>query len=195
MTQFDFIGGTYLKNRVQAMTGMPIHFCEELVELCGHNYGRISNEIQKIQGLARAINSQMDIAYIEARKLNLIHEEIGDIIFDFTGAVEKRKIPLAYSLYDKLRKTDDGSAIKILSILYNSFRNILAVQCTPKKMQTEQVLGIPQGMIYVINNKTGIYNGPELVNIVKTIRKIEKGIKTGWIEEKNAIPYLMSQIW
>lgn len=195
LTEFKSISPSILKNRLNALTGLSLNYCEDFVKICGGNYGRLQNEIFKLEQLMYARGYQWNTAYIEAKKTNLIHEEIGDIIFDFTNAITERNIYKAYELYPKIMQTEDGSAIKLLSVLYNSFRNILMVQSTAFKERTEEILGIPQKQIFATARKCDKYNLFELVAIVKKIREIEKGIKIGMVEEKFAIPYFMGSIW
>ena len=195
LTSFDLIDPSLLKNRLNATTKMPLHYCEDIVKMCGGNYGVIKNELYKLQKYMQANGLTWDSAYLEGKRNNLLHEEIGDIIFDFTNAIIERKIKIAYELYPKILKTEDGSAIKLLSVLYNSFRNILMVQSTPLNMRNEATLGLTKGQIYMTNLKCNRYNLFEIVTIIKTIRYLEKGIKIGLVEEKFAIPYLMGMIW
>ena len=194
LTSFDFIGTSLLTNRLQATTGMPQQYCADIVKLCCNNYGRIKNELYKLCVYARVHKCSLGNAYLDAKKLNLIHEDVGDIIFEFTNAIVERKIAKAYELADKIVGTEDGP-LRIISVLYNSFRQILMVQSTPPKERTEQILGMTNAQIYITNQKCGIYNLIELVNIVKILRSLEKGIKIGTVDSKYAIQYLMGQIW
>lgn len=193
-TRFDFIGTAILKNRLMAVTGMPAPYCEDIVKLCNNNYGRIQHELYKLQTFGRVNKLSWNSSYLEGKKLNLIHEDIGDIIFDFTNAVINRNIKKAYELWPKMKYTGDGP-MRVLSVLYNSFRQILMVQSTDVKQRTEQVLGMTKAQIYVTSNQCGRYNLFELVNIIKTIRYLEKGIKTGTVAEEFAMDYLMGTIW
>lgn len=194
LTQFDLISASLLKNRLNAITGMPLQFCEELVKLCGGNYGRIKNELYKLSVYARIHNLDWLSSYLQARQHNLIHEDIGDIIFDFTKCIEERNIKKAYELWPKMKYTGDGT-MRVLTVLYNSFRQILMVQSTPVNERTEQVLGMTKGQIYITSQKCNRYNIYEVVNIVKTLRYLEKGIKTGEVSEEYAMNYLMGTIW
>ena len=85
--------------------------------------------------------------------------------------------------------------MRVISVLYNSFRQILMVQSTEQSQRTEQVLGMTKGQIYVTSQQCNIYNLFELVFIVKTLRYLEKGIKIGLVAEEFAIPYFMGVIW
>lgn len=194
LTQFDYMGESILKNRLNAITGMPLPYCADIVKLCGNNYGRIKNELYKLQKFAVANGYSWNTAYLEAKKNNMIHEEIGDIIFEFTSAVENRNIKKAYELWPKMKYTGDGP-MRVLSVLYNSFRQILMVQSTPMDMRTEQVLGLNPKQIYITSQKCDKYNTFELVHIVKTLRYLEKGIKIGTVAEEFAMDYLMGIIW
>ena len=194
ITEFGLIGSSLLKNRLQAITKMPDAYCEDIVKMCGNNYGRMKHELYKLQKFKDIHQYGWDSAYIEAKNCNLIHEDIGDIIFEFTGAIENRNIKKAYNLWPKMKYTGDGT-MRVLSVLYNSFRQILMVQSTPPKDRTEKVLGMTTGQIYITSQKCNKYNIYEVVNIVKTLRYLEKGIKIGTVAEEFAMDYLMGTIW
>lgn len=194
ITEFNFVSDSLLSNRVQAITKWPIEYCRDLVNLCGCNYGRICNEIENIKILAKVENCSMNTAYVIAKESNMIHEEIGDIIFDFTNAIVERDITKSYTLLNKIKQTDEGP-IKLLSVLYNSFRNVMIVQSTPQNQRTEEILGLSKGQIYVTSQKCNKYNIYEVVSIVKLIQKIESGIKTGEIDQNYAMDYLLGEIF
>ena len=61
-----------------------------------------------------------------------------------------------FTLYEKLRYTNEGN-VKLLSVLYNSFRNVLLVQSTQFKDRNEQVLGISNAQIFVASKKCDKY--------------------------------------
>jgi DNA polymerase III delta subunit len=194
LTQFDYMGTSILSSRLQAITHMPKAYCDDIVNLCGNNYGRIKSEMYKMQSLAQINGYSWNTAYLEAKKMDLIHEDIGDIIFEFTNAIEMRNIKKAYDLWPKMQYIGEAP-LKIITILYNSFRQILMVQSTPQDMRKEDVLGMTTQQIYHTSQKCNKYNIYEVVNIVKTLRYLEKGIKTGTTSEEYAMDYLMGVIW
>ena len=194
LTKFDFVGTSILKNRLHATTKMPLPYCEDIVKLCNNNYGRIKNELYKLQVFGRVNKLNWNASYLKAKEIDLIHEDIGDIIFEFTNAVINRNIKKAYELWPKMKYTGDGP-MRVMSVLYNSFRQILMVQSTEPQQRTEQVLGMTKSQIFVTSNQCGKYNLFELVNIVKTLRYLEKGIKIGTVAEEFAMDYLMGTIW
>jgi DNA polymerase III delta subunit len=193
-TEFNKVGAPLLSNRVQALTGWNLEYCKRLVNMCQCNYGRIKNEIENIRTLSKATNKSMDESYLTALKSKLIHEDIGDIIFDFTNAIVERNVARAYSLLEQIRKTDEGP-VKLISVLYNSFRNVMIVQSTPQNQRTEQILGLPKGQIYVTSLKCDKYDIYEVVYIVKLLQSLESGIKTGEVDQSIAVDYLLGEIF
>lgn len=194
IVNFDYIDRSLLKNRLMVTTGMNEQSCKELVDICNGNYGVIQHEVYNLMLLSEAIGCSLQTSYLESRRNNTITEYIGDIIFDFTNSVIDRDIYKAYSLYEKIKQTDEG-AVKLLSVLYNSFRNVLIVQSTNNNERTEEILGLTKAQIYVTSQKCNKYNLFELVNAIKTIRYLEKGIKTGEVDSEFCIDYLFSQIF
>lgn len=194
IVDFDYIDRSILKNRLMATTNMNEQSCKELVDICNGNYGVIQHEVYNLLLLADAMNCSIQTAYLESRKNNTITEYIGDIIFDFTNAIVERDINKTYSLYEKIKQTDEG-AVKLLSVLYNSFRNVLMVQSTNNNERTEEILGLTKAQIFVASQKCNKYNLFELVNIIKIIRDLEKGIKTGEVDSEFCMDYLLSQIF
>lgn len=193
-TEFDFLGESILSCRVQALTKLPTGYCKDLVKICNCNYGRIEKELYKLNLFCEINKCSMEDAYKDARRNNMIHEDIGDIIFDFTNAVIDRDVTKSYTLLRDLKKIDEGE-LKLVTVLYNGFRNILLVQSTGNKDRTEQVLGLSSAQIYVSSLHCGKYNLFELVNIVKLLQSLEYDIKCGSIDSEFAVEFLLSQIF
>lgn len=194
LVDFKYVSAPLLRNRLQAITKWPIQYCDDLVSMCGCNYGRILSELHKLETLAKVNNYSLNTAYLEAKKANMIHKEVGDIIFDYTNAVVERNILKAYQLYEQIKKTDEGP-LKLVTVLYNSFRNILIVQSTSPKERTEEVLGLTKSQIYVCSQKCDKYTLHELVSIIKLLQQLEKGIKTGEVDVNFVMEYFMGVIF
>ena len=85
--------------------------------------------------------------------------------------------------------------LAIVSLRKHLLYNVLIVQSTNNNERTEEILGLTKAQIYVTSQKCNKYNIYEVVNIVKTLRYLEKGIKTGTVAEEYAMDYLMGTIW
>lgn len=191
--EFNRLSSEVLIPRVVALTKLHERFAQELVELCGHNYGRIELEISKLNILCKCNNYSMNTAFLTALKNNLIYEEIGDVIFDFTNAVIDRNAKEAYRLYAKLKMSTEPN-LRLITVLYNTFRNTLIVQSTGEQERTEEILGLSKGQIYVTSQHCGHYGLHELVRAMRILRFVEKGIKTGEIEDSVSVEYVLAQV-
>lgn len=193
LTEFTFVGTDLLAKRVHALCKLPLNHCEHLVRLCGNNYGRIKLELTKLQILTQINGYDITTAFLTALEYNMIHEELGDVTFDFGNAVCVRNTKLAYYYKEKLDQMGE-SPTKLLGVLYNGFRCMLMVQCTPPNMQDETVLGLSKGVIWNTKQKLGHYSNVELTNALKCIRYAEKGIKLGEVESNIALDFVLAQI-
>ena len=191
--EFNRLSSEILIPRVIAMTKLHQRFAQELVELCGYNYGRIELEISKLNILCNCNNYSINTAFLTALKYNLIYEEIGDVIFDFTNAVIDRNVKEAYRLYSKLKMSTEPN-LRLITVLYNTFRNTLIVQSTKDNERTEEILGLSKGQIYVTSQHCGHYSLVEIVRAINILRFVEKGIKTGEIEDAVSVEYVLAQI-
>ena len=195
LIEFHFLSENVLSNRLQAVTHLPSSYCKDLVKMCGCNYGRIKNELYKLGVLAKIENYNLSQAYLEAKRSNMIHEEIGDVIFDFTNAVIERNVKNSYKYLKQLNKLNEEGPVKLVTVLYNSFRNVLLVQSTSFNERTEEILGISKGQIYMTSQKCDHYTLFELVDILKLLQKVEKGIKIGQVDSNYVMEYILAQIF
>ena len=115
-----------------------------------------------------------------------------DITFEFIEKVITRQEKESLDLYNKLEQNGESN-IKLLSLLYNNFRTILLIQSCHSN-DICKTTGLTNGQVYYNKDKVGYYSIGELVRALKLIQKIEEGIKTGKIEEKISINYLLVNI-
>ena len=84
----------------------------------------------------------------------------------------------------------DGAALKLLQILYTNAKKVLQVQsCESKDVETST--GLTNWEISKVRPFCKVYSNRELVNTLRLIKETETGIKTGQIEENQAIPYVL----
>ena len=58
-----------------------------------------------------------------------------------------------------------------------------------------QSTGLNGFQIKLAKGRVGVYTIGDLVYLMKLIRKVEKGIKTGEIEDSMAVPYILVNFW
>ena len=103
-----------------------------------------------------------------------------------------RDIQNSLKLYQQLKQAGESN-IKLLSLLYTTFKVILLIQTCHTNDICEST-GIQYYQLKMNQNKIGYYGVQELVFILKLIQKIDTNIKQGNIEESISIDYLLSNI-
>ena len=97
---------------------------------------------------------------------------------------------IAY-MYTQL-KNIDCDEIGFLTLLYNNFRNVLRVQLNPSV--NPESIGLNQKQFWAIKYNCNFYNKDQLMKIFNLITEIDKKIKTGQMEVKYIIDYVITSI-
>lgn len=185
------------------LPGLSKEECSRFAEICECNYSRILLEVDKVKHYA---NFLVSTEALEADEVNystvirclledgVIYRPIGDITFLFTDAILTRNYKDT-AKYLKQAKAIGESEILTLSVLYNGFKQILMVQGLGRN-QSEPVkrTGLTAWQVKMAKEKQGHYSISELVNALKVIRDVEKGIKTGTIDADVAVEYVIVNI-
>lgn len=162
-----------------------------LIEICEYDLSRIYLEIDKIKSFTK---DNYDVAFEKLVKDGVIYEPPYDAIFDFVDAVLKRKVKLSYNLYRQCQDIGESN-LAILSVLYNNAKYTLQVQSCQSR-DVAKSTGLTGFQIKCAKEKCGYYSNRELVNMMRLIQKVEKGIKTGEIEESISVEYvLVNCLW
>lgn len=136
------------------------------------------------------------ISYDEAFEIlvkdGTIYEPPYDAIFDLVDAILDRKVNLTYNLLGQSYAVGEATFI-MLSVLYNNTKALLQVQsCTSKDISKST--GLTGWQIKNAQRHLGKYRIGELVSLLKTIYKVQNGIKTGEIDEDIAMDYILTNI-
>ena len=160
-----------------------------LAELCENNFGKFLSEQDKV----RITAVERDISEDEALKVLLdagtIYSGNKDVLFSFINRVMEAKQNL-YQHYQVLKRQGESS-IKILSLLYTSFRNQFVVETVINP--TAESTGISGFALSSCLRRRGVYSAEQLRYALRLIMEIEQGIKSGVFEEGSAIDYFLSE--
>ena len=169
----------------------------KLIEYCVGDYGRILMEIDKIWQCQshRFTNFNLNLdsndCFEELDKQGLFHKEIGDITFELTDAILGGYPEKAIQKLDEAKRKGEP-AMRIVTILYGGFRNLLAYQgLGNNKKEAMERTGLTKGEIWGCNKNMGGYNLSELRRNMLLCQKVESGIKMGNIDEDIALEYLV----
>ena len=187
---FEKLSQNVLINRLKP-TGLSIDNIKKLIEIGDSNYGQILLELDKVKQAANGSNN-LDYYFITLDSQGAFHKNISDITFDFIDYVVTRDIQNSFKLYQQLKQAGESN-IKLLSLLYTTFKVILLIQTCHTSDICEST-GIQYYQLKMNQNKIGYYGVQELVFILKLIQKIDTNIKQGDIEESISIDYLLSNI-
>lgn len=193
--EFEPMKSNVLVKYIKKQIDLSDHNCSKLIEVCGSDYSRILLEIDKILAYMNGSKSSKSVneAFEHLVKDGTIYSPPYDAIFDFVDAVLKYKPKLAFRL---LRESyDSGEAtLVILSNLYNSTKQLLQYQ-SYKGNDMATATGLTPFQMKLASGRKGIYSCGDLVYFMRKVREVEKGIKTGEIEDAVAVPYVLVCLW
>lgn len=186
---FTLLNEAILKRYIAQKITLLDSNATKLITVCENSYSRIMLEIDKIQ----KYGGNPDDAFSELMRQGVIYIPPQDAIFDFVSAVLKRNPKLAFNLLNQCYAIGE-STIALLSVLYSNTKQVLQVQSC-HSADVSKSTGLTGWQIKCAKEKCGYYEISELVLMLKAIRNVEKGIKTGEIEDEIAIPYLLTEVF
>lgn len=174
---------------------------ERLVNICEHDYGRILLEIDKIKMYQRStVDGQWDgVSMLSTHDCfkNLVEDGTiynppYDAIFDLVSAILDRKVNKAFDLLQQSYAVGEATLV-ILSVLYKGAKAVLQIQ-TYEGDNLSKATGLSGWEIKNAKPHLNKYGDEELIYILQLIQKIERGIKTGRMEDEFAMQYLLTHI-
>lgn len=162
--------------------------CEELINVCQNDYGRILLEIDKVKAYSKSQAVEADWAFEKLVKEGVIYRPAKDAIFDFVAAVLERRPSKAYDLLQQSKAVGEANLV-LISVLYNNIKTLLQVQ-SGKSWKELGLNGFAVKNVIAYKNN---YSNAELVRAMKLLREIEKGIKTGSIPDELSVEYFLVQ--
>ena len=198
--EFKTLEPTMLKKYIQKEIDLSDKSCDKLIELCECNYGRILLEIDKIKQYQNAsrVGYWDGEEYIETNqclknliKDGTIYKPSKDAIFDFVDAIMNRS-EQCFDLYRQCLEVGESPMV-MLSVLYNNAKQTLQVQSCHSK-DISKSTGLTGWQIQCAKKYIDNYSTYELIHIMKLIREMETGIKTGKVEESIAVPYIVVNV-
>ncbi len=163
-----------------------------LIAVCENDYSRILLEADKIRRYAEAEGITEDKAFTDLMQAGVITKPPQDAIFDFVDAMLRAQICRAFELLEECKAVGE-SPLKIISVLYTNFKRVLQYQVCDSK-DVGAVTGLSAYDIKLAKATAGVWASSDLVYFIKTLQKLEQGVKTGEIEEETVLDLLMVQL-
>lgn len=196
--EFDYLEESvlvgYVGNEVQKYSAQfDSRNRARLVQICERDYSRILLELDKIKQYADSCKISWDDSFTELWQSGMIYAPVGDILFEMTDAVVGKDKHTAYRLLYALYRKGE-SPIKILSILYTNYRNLLMIQGTDKGAGISERTGLTPWQVRLASSKSGIWSQSKIKSILKILQDCESGVKNGKYDERTAIEVAMEGI-
>lgn len=193
IVEFEYLDSTLLtKYILKDLPTLDNNSCNALIEVCGNDYGRILLEIDKIKHYSESTNSSYKDAFWKLLEDGAIYCEPKDAIFELVDAILLKKISIIYNLLEHCYDYGESTLV-ILANLYSTAKQVLQVQACESK-DVSRITGLSPWQIKQSYSRVNRYSNAELINMLLLIRKVERGIKTGLIEEGMSVDYLLVHI-
>lgn len=190
ITTFDTLNDSVLHRYISNDTTLKNEYIVKLIEICEHDYGRITSEINKIKHFSDDHNKAFEILVNNG----VIFTPPKDAVFELVDAILSRNATLSYYLYQNCKEIGEANLVILLN-LFNSTRITYQVQSYQGNGDISQITGLKQGQIYACQKRLYKYTNDELVNLMKLIQQVESGIKQGTITDEISVDYILAQIF
>lgn len=191
---FDIMSDDLILKYTSKAIGLNRDNIFKLADICEGNYGRILIEVDKILNYMNSKSiKDCNKAFNLLLEQGTIYIPPQDAIFNFVDEVLLRHPYKAYDLLDECIRIGEPS-LRLITVLYTNFKNLLQVQeCRDRNVQ--DITGLSWWEIKNAQSKLNCWTSEELIYIVNLLRRIERGIKIGTIEESFVMDYFMVNIF
>lgn len=125
---------------------------------------------------------------------NNITKSLNYVIFDLTNALSKKDANKVYSLIDVMIKNKE-QPVSIISTLSNHFRRLFFVARSDfSKKELSEMLGVKEYAVTKYSEQINLFSQKSLKEIFDLCLKVEFMAKSGQMEGKNAINFLIANI-
>lgn len=173
----------YIKDKLEMTSENAI----AIAIYCDNEIMRIDNELDKLQRLQEEIT-------LEVIKNNIV-PPLEDAIFEMIDSTMKKDAHTAITILEDMLELGE-SPIKIISLLYTKVRNIFMVQSIQQFTDKEiaDKTGIGHWQVRMTKDAINIISLEELIEKLQEIQKYEVYMKTGQVDPKIGINYIMMKM-
>lgn len=199
---FEKLTNNLLSKYANAEINLSERNIQRLIDICESDYGRILLEIDKIKKYAEheldapftqdVVHWQPNDVFEKLVEDGTIYQPPYDAIFDLVDAILDRKVNKSFDLLQQAYDIGEATLV-MLTVLYNNAKAVLQVQ-TYQGNNLSKATGLTGFQISNAKKHVGKYSDNALIYIVELVQKIEKGIKTGKMEDEFAMQYLLCHI-
>lgn len=195
ITVFERLSDVVLKKYVFKEVNLSPENVDDLIEICGSNYGRILLEIDKIKHVMHSYNLSANDSYKLCISANAIYKEPAGQLADLVDSILTRNYRTVYKRLDEARLRGDNE-LYLLSILHNNIKTLLQIQTfgNSDNKKLIQATGLSQYQINSCTKYINRYSCEELVTFMKYIKYCDESIKNGLFAADFAVDYLIVNV-
>ena len=184
--EFSRLNDDLLTTYIRREINLNAKNCKRLIDICDGSYGQILLEIDKLRCLTEY---RFDEAFQMCLDSGAIYQPPTDAIFDFVDAVLMGKRDRSFALLEHCYGVNEPTLV-LLSVLYSNTKQTLQVQAC-ESSDIEKSTGLTKWQIKNAKKRCGVWSNGDLVYLMKLIQRMEKGIKTGTIEDSKVLDLIL----
>lgn len=161
---------------------------DELIYSCKNNLYRLDSEISKLCLFA---DIETPAVFDEFLYDGVFSDLSRYSVFDFTNAILKKDLDKLLVIY-KEKDNIDIEPMGVVTILLNSFRDIISLQFDPRI--TPESSGMSKSRFWAIKYNCGIFTNKELIKIFDFLLQLDKKVKQGDISTDILVDIILLKI-
>lgn len=162
---------------------------KKLLDYCNYSVTKVVTEISKFKSI-NLPTGQVEESDVETH----VTKDIEYVIFDLTSAISKKQNDKVYLLIDAMIKNKE-QPVTIISTLANHFRRLFLISRSQfSNAELASMLGVKEFAISKYKEQTSYFTQRQLKTIFDKCVEVEYMAKTGEMEAKNAVSFLVANI-
>jgi len=161
---------------------------DNLMSLCGTNYHRLQQELDKILLFGK---DEQRYLYSDMIADGAVDDLSSYNIFNITNALTSKDINSLRSVYREIERVDVNE-FGLLTILVKNFRNLIMVQLNSNP--TPETTGLEARQLYAIKKIPKVFSAEQLLAIYQMLLDIDRKIKMGELLTEYVIDYMIIKI-
>lgn len=190
IVEFPKLESWQIKDYIYSLAdGTNTKYLDWLQSICKDEIYRIDNELHKFQLFDKSSRTNL---FEQMVTDNAFEDLSTNSIFDFTNALIAKDRSKLLEIFDELSSIDI-EPIGVVTIMYNQFKKLILVWLS--RNPTEESTGLSKKQIYAINKLPRTFTQKQLLDIFDMLTQIDYKLKTGEIEAKYIIDYIVCKIF
>lgn len=162
----------------------------QISEFCNNDYNKCLLEMEKVKVFSKLNGLDINSAFLQCIKNGVLCINQNVDILTFVDYVLTKNFKCAIKSYKKLLMENEP-VLKIISFLYNGFKNVLVAQTMSSAKNIKQNSGISYYSFIKAKEFCGYYTNEKIEDIMYLLMNIEQGIKKGTFTENIAVDFLL----